>query len=217
MRIVFYSLSDLTIKTAQRFIEKNHEVIIIDTDTERIEQKSEQLDCGFLVGDASHPATLKETNPKSVDIFFALSDSSQNNLVACLVARSLGIERTILQVQDPDYENICMELGLNEVIFPTEIASQYLYESILNKHLLNSISFIKEKACLYKAVADEEDEGPISELNLDSNARTICYFREGKFHHAEPSDKLKKGDHLIFLTDYAHIESLHQQWKNKQD
>lgn len=214
MRVVFYGLCDLTLKTVEKFIEEGHEVIIIDPDKEKTEEASETLDCGFLLGEASSPSILKEVNPENTDFFFALSGSGQNNIVACLVARSLGIKRTILKIEDPDYENVCEELGLREVIMPSQITSQYLFDLIFNDNLLELFNFMKDKAILYKVVVSEEEEGDVSKLKLSSAVRVICYFKKGQFYHFEEDVEFQKGDEIILLTDHSHIKELTSRWSN---
>jgi len=217
MRFVFFSLSDLSIRTATKFIEEDHEVIMIDQDAQKIEKVSENLDCGFLVGDASRPKVLKECNPEDVDYFFALSDNNQNNLVACLIAQSLGIERTFLQIDDPEFETICYELGLKDVIMPSEINSQYLFDAISNENLLELFDLMKKRAGLYMIVASDEEIGGEESLDLPSNARVICYYRDGKFHHFDPSDKFEKGDEIIMMTPPEDLDELSEKFNQKEN
>lgn len=217
MRVIFYGLSDLTKNTVTRFIEGDHEVIIIDSSKEKIESASQTFDCGFLEGDASHPQVLAEANPDKSDLFFALTESSQNNLVACLVARSLGIKRTILAIHDSDYEKVCSELGMNEIIVPTNVTSSYLYDSVFNENLLEMFQILKDRICLYKFTVKEEHEGDISELNLSGRTHPICYFRKEKFHYIEGSQDIKKGDEVILLTDKENLKELTGRFENEKN
>ena len=51
MRIVFSGASPLTVITAKQLIKQGHEVVIIETNKEKIDQISEELDCRFLHDD----------------------------------------------------------------------------------------------------------------------------------------------------------------------
>jgi len=201
MRMTVYGLSELTKKTVPKFIEKGHEVIIIEKNRELIEAFSEKIDCAFIAGDASHPEVLKEVNPKSTDYFFALSDNSQNNIVACLVARSLGIKRTLLSIDDPDYQNVCAELNLNDTILPNQILSQHLFDSVFNENLVNLFQFLKNRAGFLKVIIDKDTEGGLESLGLNSGVKVACYFRDGEFNHFDESVSFKEKDEVVLIGD----------------
>lgn len=204
MRAIFYHIGDLTIQTALKFIEKGHSVIIIDPDQEKIESIGEELDCGFLVGEASHPSVLKEAKPSETDFFFSLSDNSQHNIVAGLIAQSVGVGRTVVLVDDAQYMEMCEELGLSEVVMASQITSQYLFDGIFNEHLLELFNFMKNKAFLTKIRATKKH------YDLNSKIRIICYFRDGRLHHYDESVSFEEGDEVVFLTDRENMETLQQ-------
>ncbi|MCB1112996.1 MAG: NAD-binding protein [Chlamydiales bacterium] len=212
MRIVFYGLCELTVMTAQKFIEQNHDIIIMDPNKEKIEEIKDSMDCNFLVGDAIHPDILKETNPKEVDLFLALSDMSQNNLVACLVGRSLGAKRVILRVDDPEYRKVCAELGLLDVIVSPQIVSEYLTDVILNENILKLTRNVRDKACLYHIPIHEDKIEKLADLKLPQKTRVIYYLRDGEFHHYDDSVSFQKGDEIILLTDRDNLEKLKKSW-----
>ncbi len=143
---------------------------------------------------------LKEVNPGPTDLFLALSDSSQNNMVASLVARSLGIERTFVRVDDPDFVEVCHELGLTEKMVPSHITSQYLYDEILSESLLALFDFLKNNVSLYRKVVTEEDVGSPSRIEESSKIKVIYYFRNGEFHQLDAQTELQENDEIILLT-----------------
>lgn len=119
MRIAFVSASDESIRTAELLIKQGHAVIIIGRDQEKIEELSDELDCSFLHGDGSRPDILREVNPEQTDVLFCLSDDDKDNLIAALVGRSLGFKRCVTRIENPDLEDICRELGLENTIIPS--------------------------------------------------------------------------------------------------
>lgn len=101
MRIVFIGTGKVSIETAKALINKGHEVIIIETDKDRIEEFSEEMDCSFLHGDGSQPNLLGEVNPKETDFLFCLTSTDQANVIASLVGRSLGFKRVVTTIGAP--------------------------------------------------------------------------------------------------------------------
>jgi len=128
MRAVFIGAGSLAVVTAKLIRERGEEVVIIEQDKERIDALADELDCGFLHGDGSKPAMLREANPEGTDVLFALTGNDQANILASLVGRSLGFKRVVTKIDDYEFEHICKELGLEDVIVPTRTVGRFLAE-----------------------------------------------------------------------------------------
>jgi trk system potassium uptake protein TrkA len=128
MRAVFIGAGSLAVMTAKLIRERGEEVVIIEQDKERIDALAEQIDCGFLHGDGSKPAMLREADPEHTDVLFALTGNDQANILASLVGRSLGFKRVVTKIDDFEFEHICRELGLEDVIVPSRTVGRFLAE-----------------------------------------------------------------------------------------
>lgn len=118
MRVVFIGASQLSSNCAKLMLENDFEVVIVEKDKEKIEDWSEQLDCGFIHGDGTKPSVLKEVDAKNTHCIVFLSDSDTDNILGSVVATSMGFKKTILRIEDADLESVCEQLGLKHVIFP---------------------------------------------------------------------------------------------------
>jgi len=213
MRVAFVGAGEVTIRTAEFLIDKGHEVIIIEEDAEKIDALSEQLDCSFLNGDGSNPSILREVDPEDTEVLVAISSSDQANLIASLVGRSLGFERVITSIQDPEFENICRELGLEDTIIPSQTISRFLTDLILGLDPMELSTAIKDTARFFIFTADEDHTGKIEDLDLPEEARAICYYRDGKFSLAKSDTKIREGDEVVVLTDNEHLSDLKERWE----
>lgn len=128
MRAVFIGAGSLAVVTAKLIRERGEEVVIIEQDKDRIDALAEQIDCGFLHGDGSKPAMLREADPEHTDVLFALTGNDQANILASLVGRSLGFKRVVTKIDDFEFEHICRELGLDDVIVPSRTVGRFLAE-----------------------------------------------------------------------------------------
>lgn len=133
MRAVFIGAGSLAVVTAKLIRERGEEVVIIEQDKERIDSLAEQIDCGFLHGDGSKPAMLREADPEHTDVLFALTGNDQANILASLVGRSLGFKRVVTKIEDVELEHICKELGLEDVIVPSRTVGRFLAERFAAK------------------------------------------------------------------------------------
>ena len=133
MRAVFIGAGSLAVVTAKLIRERGEEVVIIEQDKERIDSLAEQIDCGFLHGDGSKPAMMREADPEHTDVLFALTGNDQANILASLVGRSLGFKRVVTKIEDVELEHICKELELEDVIMPSRTVGRFLAERFAAK------------------------------------------------------------------------------------
>jgi trk system potassium uptake protein TrkA len=215
MRIVFVGAGKLSISTARGLLHHGHEVVIIESEKERIEELSGEIDCGFLHGDGSKPAVLREAGPEHTDFLFCLTGSDQMNIIASLVGRSLGFTRVVTKIEDHELDHICSELGLEHTIIPTHTISRFLVDMVAGRDILELSTMIKGEARFFSFVAREEDEGTIEDLGLPGSARVICYYRDEKFAITNGKDKLRRGDEVIILTRSENMQTLRERFSPK--
>jgi trk/ktr system potassium uptake protein len=215
MRTVFIGAGKVSIETARMLGKKGHEVIIIDTDKARIDELSEEMDCSFLQGDGSHPNVLGEVNPTATDFLFCLSDNDQANLIAGLVGRSLGCKRVVTSIGDPQFEGICHELGLEDTIIPSRTISRYLVDLVGGGENVELSTIIKDEARFFILIAGKADAVAAKDLHLPAEAKVICYYRDGRFSHADEETVFREGDEVVILTHSKNMPSLQERWQSK--
>ncbi|HRP24786.1 MAG TPA: TrkA family potassium uptake protein [Thauera sp.] len=213
MRAVFVGASTLAVTTARRLLAGGHEVVIVDNDRERIDALSAELDCGFLHGDGSKPALLREADPQSTDWLFCLTGNDQTNILSSLVGRSLGFRRVVTKIEDSEFEHLCLELGLEDIIIPTRTIGRYLFDMFEGRDHMEIIALIKGEARAFSFVARAEDEKPIAELGLPEGSRVMFFYRDERFTLPEPDSMLKRGDEVMIVTHSRNLEALRARWR----
>ena len=215
MRAVFIGAGKVSVETAKALIKKGHEVIIIETVKAKIDELSEEMDCSFLMGDGSHPNLLREVNPAQTDFLFCLADSDQDNIIASLVGRSLGFKRIVTSIGDPQFEDICHVLGLEDTIIRSRTISRYLEDMVGGSKETETSAVIKDEARFFTLIAKEEDTVAAKDLKLPADAKVICYYRDGKFSHADEETTFRKGDEVVILTHSKNMPALQERWLSK--
>jgi trk system potassium uptake protein TrkA len=215
MRTVFVGAGEVSIGTAKALIKKGHEVVIIETDKAKIDELSEVMDCSFLQGDGSQPNILREVNPTQTDFLYCLTDSDQANVIASLVGRSLGFRRVVTRIGDPQFEVICHELGLKDTIIPSRTISRYLGDMVGGTENVDLSAVLKDEARFFTLTAKEEDAVAAKDLKLPADAKVICYYRDGKFSHADEETTFRIGDEVVILTHSKNMPALQERWQPK--
>lgn len=212
MRAVFIGAAAMTLMTARILLKRGHEVVIIEQDMGRIDALAEEIDCGFIHGDGGKPAILREADPDNTDFLFCLTGHDQSNIIASLVGRSLGFKRVVTRIEDPEFEHICIELGLEDTIVPARTIGRYLADMFAGHDLLELSAMLKDEARVFAFVVRAEEAVPLGELGLPRDCRVVCCYRDGKFLLPEPEDTLHADDEVVLITHSRHLPALEERW-----
>jgi trk system potassium uptake protein len=212
MRAVFVGGSALTSMAVRLLTQRGHEAVIVERDMAVIDTLSEELDCGFLHGDGTKPAILREADPSDTDVLFCLTGNDQANILASLVGRSLGYRRVVTRIESEDFEHVCIELGLEDTIIPARAIGRYLADMVEGRNVLELSSMIKGDARVLSVVVHPEEEGPVANLALPEMARVVCLYRGDEFLVADPDTRLQAGDEVLIIAHRRHIEELARRW-----
>jgi trk system potassium uptake protein TrkA len=208
MKAVLIGSNPLSIKTAQGLLKRGHEVIIVERDKARIEALADELDCGFLHGDGSKPAVLREADPERSDVLYCLTGNDESNIIASLVGRSLGFERVVTKIDDVEFEHICLELGLEDTINPARTIARHLADVLEGQDPFELSSMLRDDARAVSFVANDGDEGPIQDLDLPGQTRIICLYRDEKLIVPDEDTKVRADDEVVVITRREHVSEL---------
>lgn len=212
MRFVFAGTGTLALLTCRLMTARHHEVVMIERDKETIERLAEELECGFIHGDASRPAILREAVPESTDLLFCLTCDDQTNIIISLVAKSLGFRQVVTKIEDPELEHICTELGLADSLVPMHTVGRYLADMAEGQNIIELSDIFRGDARVLSFRATENETGTIEALDLPAGARVICHYRDGDFRLADPDSRLREGDDVVVLTTSKYLKALKERF-----
>ena len=119
---------------ADRLSKKISQVKILEKDKERAMVLSENLDDNVIVvvGDGRNSELLVDEGIKDFDAFLALTGKDEANVLACVVAKKFGVERTIAEVENIEYIHLAEEMGVDSVINKKLITAGRLFKLTLS-------------------------------------------------------------------------------------
>ena len=125
--------------TAQR-LEHDMNIKLIEIDKNRCYDLSESLNETLILnGDARDLELLEDEGLTSMDAFISVTSNSETNILTCLLAKRLGVRRTIALVDNLDFINVAQNIGIDTIINKKLIAASY----VENFTLGDSVSLIK--------------------------------------------------------------------------
>ena len=130
---------DITVHVAHAKPE-NISLKIIEHNEERCQQLLEQLDDSDIMvihGDARDTDLLIDEGIRDVQGFAALTSNTENNILACLAAKRLGVRKTVAQVENMDYVAMAGKLDIGTIVNKKTIAASHIYRMMLDTDVAN--------------------------------------------------------------------------------
>ena len=104
-------------RLARRLAAVVEEVVLIEADAERAEQAANELrHATVLRGEVTDRDILREARVGAADVFVALGERDDENLLGALLAKRQGAPRTIVCASDPAYLTLFHSIGIDAVV-----------------------------------------------------------------------------------------------------
>lgn len=209
MRIAILGASRFGTAIAETLIEDEHEVVVIDRSRERLEELAERLDCGMLKGDGTMPSTLREVWRDENDVFVAVTNASEDNILACLVARSVGFGRVIPQIVASELMKVCEELDLQDAINPHATVARNVAEALEERTELDHESALNNQLALKRVEVPQRLDGTaLGDLDLPDGIRPVAHIRGEEESLPDADTELQEGDHVLMVAAREAIDEL---------
>jgi len=141
------------------YMQNKCEVKLIDSDPERCEALAEILDNTLIInGDCRDVDLLDQEGISKMDAFIAVTGNSETNILSCLLAKKLGVRKTIAEVENMEYINLAENSGIDNIINKKIAAASRILRHTTNLNVTQ-----------VKYMAGTEAE--ILEFNVPENAR----------------------------------------------
>ena len=192
----------------EQLSKEGHDITIIDRNARKVQEIANFYDIMGLAGNgASHNVQL-EAGIESADLFIAVTNSDELNLLCCTVAKQVGNCAAIARVRTPDYSSeagyLREKLGLAMIINPELEASKEAARILYMPTVLEVNSFAHGQAELIKfKIPKDNILGDISVAYLGQNIAPdilICAIeRKGEVYIPSGEFHMRAGDIISFV------------------
>ncbi|MFQ5558654.1 MAG: NAD-binding protein, partial [Acidimicrobiales bacterium] len=133
MHIIVVGAGEVGSYVADRLSREGHDVAVVDLDPEQLRLVDDEIDVMAVRGSGTHPQTLHRAGVHGADLLVAVTSDDEVNLIASLLAKQKGVERTIVRIEAPELRSAeAAELraasGADLVIDPDEETAHEILE-----------------------------------------------------------------------------------------
>ena len=197
-------------------LEDRNQVKLIERDGKRARRVSEQLkSTTVLHGDAADEELLLEENIDSTDVFAALTNSEEANILSAMLAKRLGAHKVMALINKPSYAELIESGSIDVAISPQTVTIGSLLAHVRRGDVVRVHSLRRGAAEALEVVVHGDADSSkvigrrIEDISLPEGTTLGAVVRGEDVIIAHHDTTVQPDDHLIlFLTDRRHIEAV---------
>ena len=177
-------------------------VKVIEENQDRCEYLNDMFDEDQLVinGDGRDTSLLIEEGIRHTQAFVAVTPNAETNILSCLVAKSLGVKKTIASVENFDYVNMAANLDIGTIINKKAIAAAHIYQMLLDANV-NNVRFLMsvnaDVAEFIPVQGSRITKKPIKDIKLPSGMTIGGLVRHEKGMLVSGNTQIEAGDIVV--------------------
>ena len=202
MRIAIVGAGAVGFNLARTLSEEGHDVAVIERRAQQLRRLSDRLDVSVVDGSGTSSADLLQAGVKDADLFIAVTEVDETNMVACALAQALGPGRRIARVRNPDFASPHpivpkRTFGISRIINPDELTISALVEAIMAPGVTDVGEFAEGEILLRGTVLPEDSPFLGVKLHeLRTKYHDVPFLIAG----------IERGDEMLIPTGNATLE-----------
>ncbi|MBL4866042.1 MAG: Trk system potassium transporter TrkA [Pseudomonadales bacterium] len=197
-------------------IENRYQVKIIEHNPDRCRALSEKLHRTVtLQGNASDQDLLLEENIEDTDVFLAVTNDDEANIMSSMLAKRLGARKVITLINNPAYVDLVQGGDIDIAVSPQQATIGSLLTHVRRGDVVNVHSLRRGAAEAIEAIAHGDEKSSkvvgkaIGDIDLPEGANIGAIVRKGKVIIAHDDVVVQQDDHVIlFLIDKRRIRDV---------
>lgn len=177
-------------------------VKIVEPDIRRCEQLGGLVRPGTMIinGEGYDMELLEDEGVTNYECFVALTDNDEENILACVAARRMGIHKTIAQIENIEYFDMAEGLDVGTIINKKIIAASHIYRMLLKADVDNVKKLTVGDADVAEFVVkpgSKVTKKTIMELSIPHGINIGGMVRDGKAMLVGGRTQLVPGDKVV--------------------
>ncbi len=185
-------------------LETQSEVKLIDKDEKRCLELAAVLEKTLVIkAEGSDIETLKDEGLEGADVFIAVTEKDETNILTCLLARQQGVRRTMALVSQPELLGLASDLGIDACISPRLAAASTILRFVRRGEII-SLATIEGSNSEVLEIEIKEETGilntPLKDLHFPRGAIIGAIMRGNAYEIPTGESRLAAGDRVVIFT-----------------
>jgi trk system potassium uptake protein TrkA len=188
-------------KTAEDLCGKGIRVKLVEVDKEKAIKLSGNLPNTLVIhGDGRNADLLVEENIGGMDVFIAVTDDSETNIMSCLMAKSKNVPKIIALVENVDYFELTKSIGVDTLINKKLLTANSIFRYIRKGKVVDLAKLNNMDAELLEFVVSDQSKvlgKKIKDLDISRTATIGGVIRGNEGVIALGDFEIMAGDRVL--------------------
>ena len=197
-------------------LENEYNVKVIEFSVQRGEYLAENLNKAVVLqGQAANRELLLEENIDKTDVFLAVTNDDEVNIMASLLAKRLGARKVMTLITNPVYADLMQGSEIDIAISPQQATTSSLLSHVRRGDTLKAHALRRGVAEAMEIVAHGDTKNSkvvgraIEDIRLPPGATIGALVRNGKVIITHHDTVIEQDDHaIVFLIDKQHTRDV---------
>ena len=180
-----------------------HYVKLIEADRQKSVKLSNILSNTLVInGDGTDMELLKQEGLEKMDAFIAVTENAETNILSCLLAKQMGVRRTIAEVENMGYISLAEKIGVDTIINKKLITASRIFRFTMSEEV-SSIKCLTGTAAEVMEFVVKPDapatKGTLSEVSFPREAIIGGVIRGKNAFIAHGDSQIKPYDRVVIF------------------
>lgn len=197
-------------------LEKDSQVKLIERDARRARRISELLESTIVLnGDAADEELLIEENIDSADVFVAVTNSEEANILSAMLAKRVGAHKVMALINKPSYAELMESGSIDIAISPQTVTIGSLLAHVRRGDVVRVHSLRRGAAEALEIIVHGNERSSrvigkrVGDIKLSEGASIGAIVHGAEVIMAHHDTVIQPDDHVIlFLADRRHVEAV---------
>ncbi len=221
VRIIIVGAGQVGFYLCERFSQEGQEVVLIDCDKAKLQRIERDLNIMTVHGSGASARILAEAGIAKTNLFIAVTDSDEVNLISCIMSRPYEVTTRVARVKNEDFLEGGLfheknDLGIDLIISPDWALTDEILGLCRVSAAFHMAEFANGQLILlgYKILADNPRVGlslfEIQKLHGSHRFIITAIIREGQTIIPRGEDHILAGDKIYVTVRRSDIKALEQ-------
>lgn len=211
MKIIISGAGEVGSHLAKMLSGGMHDITVIDSDPKLLDDISGIADVVTVEGDSTTFSVLKKASVRKADLFLAVNQVENINIISAMLAKQLGAKKSIARIDNNEYlapnnKEIFINMGIDYLFYPEKVAAREVINLLGHTFSTEYVDFSGGKLSLVVFKIDATspliDKTPIEIIpnTEEMTYRIVAISRGNQTIIPHGNDKFGEGDTIYVIT-----------------
>ncbi len=191
-------------------------VKLIENDEDRCRILAKKLSKTVIINDnGSDPSVLRNENVSMADVLICATENEEDNLLASLIGKHLGVSKVISRYSKREYEEIFGMSGIDASVgYYHVVANEIIKETVHNYEVMLLLEKFSEEFFDLKVTAGSRIVGKkLADIDMPKMSAIALVVKDGKAIIPSPETVIEEGDKVFIYALQSAIAKLEWMFK----